>query len=117
MRARIANGAILKFEDSEDIGNKYTTCTWGLCHDAAGFWEKEECQFEEPAAAHRHGRYALVVRSKHLPDKQKCPMDRGDGEQGEWGCSYRCRIFTPTEKRPDRKRALQLYDDRIKEVT
>jgi hypothetical protein len=34
LRARAEKGVKLEYEDSEDIGNKYTTCNLGLCDRA-----------------------------------------------------------------------------------
>lgn len=100
----IADGMPLAMDDSEEPGDKYVDCSWGLCSMDAGMWP-----FEHRAATLRMGR----VIPKDPPRGARCPMDtRPPGAHDFNGCFWTCRMFRPTKEhpRPNRAEALRLYD-------
>ncbi len=118
---RIQADVPLQMEDSTEIGNKYTECSWGLCSDSKEVWPDPQDHIW-PDEFIKHGRSAPLYRDKG----QLCPFDNQDkirdatpkGEPS--GCFYRCMIFKPGKlngKRqtvPSRERAEELYQIRIK---
>jgi hypothetical protein len=94
LKELIEAGEPLVLEDSDEIGNKYTYSTWGMCTNS------KEVYFDP----HMHifpqdfiddGRVAPIDRPSGLP----CPFDeqsrRKAGDFEHYGCFYRCRIFRP----------------------
>jgi len=113
MRGRIAGETPLDLVDSNMSGDKHTHCSWGMCSRDPEQWPDPD-DHTWPESFTREGR----VAPRHQRETQFCPMDRKDTKQtetlGPGGCFYRCRMFTPNgEPRPDRKIALQLYDEVI----
>lgn len=113
MRDRIAGEIPLRLADSNTSGDKFTNCSWGMCSGDPEQWPDPDDHIW-PVSFTREGR----VAPRSQQDTQFCPMDRQDNKQaalfGPGGCFDRCRMFTPKgEPRPDRKVALQLYDDVI----
>lgn len=92
IRGEIVSGLKLHAIDSEDIGDKYTTCNWGVC-------------------GHRN--------DLKQDDWQLCPFDRQDNQMCIWhpgtplGCFYRCEIFSPHGNEISRYEALKAYDKQI----
>lgn len=108
MRATIARGSKLSAEDSTTIGDKYTTCSWGMCSDSDAQWPDPDDHIW-PHLFERDDR----VAPRAAPGG--CPMDKrtGTDEESRWGCFYHCRVFGKEIKKDDRKRALELYDETI----
>jgi len=121
---RIADGVKLDHVDSNQTGSKFTHCSWGLCSEDMETWPDPETWLFEPFrnyAYNEDGELVDVPRPKYRGDHQFCPFDRKDNrsaQDGSFGCFYRCRIFRPKgEKRPNRERAIELYQIRLREVT
>ncbi len=106
MRDLIASGAELKYEDSEEIGNKYTHCSWGMCCGDKSGWPDPQ-DYLWPDQPDR-------VDIKYSTKRQCCPLSRNQTESS--GCFYSCMIFKPNGEKPTREQAIKLYDDKIKEV-
>ncbi len=89
--------------DDVTVGAKHTECNVGLCSDDPKIYTKPMNLFPE--------QYPARVSSKYRRDEHCCPLS-GKGVSG--GCFYNCLFF----KRglTDKKRILELYDDRIREV-
>ena len=116
MRDRIAAGLNLRYEDSNEVGNKYTTATWGQCSDEKEQWpDKEDHIWPDEFA--EQGRVAPLYRDG--ANGQKCPFDTHP--TGSDGCFYHCRIFKNRKfndgRLPTRKEALELYDKEIERGT
>ena len=103
----IRNGAPLTAEDSNEIGNKYTHSSWGLCSDNPDYWPTPELH-TVPADFVDRGRVAP------LDPGISCPM-RTKGE-GRTGCFYSCRIFQRHLKTPTREEAIDLYEKAIEQL-
>lgn len=114
IRALIAAGEPLVTADSNEIGNKYTHCSWGLCTEDKVIWpDKEDHTWPEDFVS--YGRVAPLSTD----ECHSCPFDwRGPGKAGEFrnGCFYTCKVFRASKKHPlpNRDEALRLYDERIK---
>jgi hypothetical protein len=114
IRALIADGKVLDYEDSNTIGNKYNYCTWGLCSIDRATWPDAEDHMR-PAEFIAHGRIA----PRYLGDDQPCPLyDKALAQtrfgHSRNGCFWTCRIFEPGHKeRPTREETLRLYDEQI----
>lgn len=105
-RERIASGLKLSKEDSDEPGNKFTTCTWGLCSDEKEAWPDAEDHLW-PDQFESAGRVAPKYRGKG----HACPMSRGNRSDG---CFYDCRIFQKRDgERVTKEVALALYDAAI----
>lgn len=104
-RDAIANGAILKFFDCTDIGNKDTQCSWGLCSRKKAMWPDKATHKwpDDPRDEGKDDIYGI----KYLENHQLCPMDKREQYDGR-GCFYSCRVFQGP--RPSREEALRLYD-------
>lgn len=85
----------LVLEDSDEIGNKYTYSTWGMCTNS------KEVYFDPhmhifPQDFIDYGRVAPIDRPPGLPCPFDEPRHRLAGDAFEhYGCFYRCRIFKP----------------------
>lgn len=119
-RARIAGGLELVSFDDETLGQKATHCSWGLCSQDKGAWP-DPLDHLWPDRFLEDGR----VAPKYMVEGQLCPFDTDQDthghvrERGEpRGCFYRCRFFQARTlgPAPDRRRALQLYDERLDET-
>jgi hypothetical protein len=119
-RARIAEGLELVYWDSRVIGEKETQCSWGLCSTDKEAWPDAQDHLW-PDHFLEHGRVAPL----YLVRGQLCPFDTDQTPRGHLrdlgdprGCYFRCRFFQAKTigPAPDRKRALELYDDRLAEV-
>lgn len=106
-RAHIAEGAPLNADDSDEIGNKYTDCSWGMCSLSPLHWPVEDRLRTLPNGH---------VHVKELPEGALCPLDRRTAATG-MGCFWTCRVFQPERraKVPSREQALALYDKRLEE--
>lgn len=111
-KKRIEDGLELSLVDSNTIGDKYTEATWGLCSGEKEAWPDAEDHLW-PDQFLNEGR----VAPKYQVTGQHCPFDDTSRQKdlfGPSGCFYRCRLFQNKKvDRPDRKRALELYDERI----
>lgn len=124
-RAFVANGRPLALDDSDDIGNKHTHCSWGLCEDGpvygAESWPDPQDHLW-PDRFQMDGRLA----PKYRQNEQWCPFDRrlrvstvqpkDYYELGTFGCFFHCRFFSPKGPKPTREEALNLYDVAIARV-
>lgn len=99
IRAIIAGGRRLVAEDSTDIGNKYTICSWGLCSNDKEAWP-DAIDHQFPFDFTSRGRMSPLYR------KDPCPLEQ---RRKGMGCFYGCKGFT----RLTRKEALELYDKEI----
>ena len=105
IREQIKNGSKLKYKDSNVIGDKYITCSWGLC----SMYKKQWPDKEDILRTYSDRR----VETKQQDDEQNCPMD--SNQTGEvLGCFYRCRVFQHRNNLPLRDEALKLYDITIR---
>lgn len=116
IRRQIAGGLGIEAEDSTTPGDKYTTCTWGLCSKMPQQWpDEEDWLLDKPIRG--------MISAKYQREGQLCPMDRNlepearsefDGDYPS-GCFYRCRIFKRKrgQRLPTRAEALKLYDRAI----
>ncbi len=102
VRDRIANGETMVLDDSDDIGNKHTHCSWGQCTDKG--WEKEALFRKDTP----------LLGSKYHDKGQICPFDKdqaGESVLSPAGCYHRCKIFQNSRgNRPSREEALELYN-------
>jgi len=116
-RQRIADGLKLDFWDDTTVGAKETHHAWGLCSTDKEAWPRAEDHLW-PDQFLEDGR----VAPKYRVNGQVCPFDTQKTPKGHiyetgnpTGCFYRCMFFqarrlgTP----PNRKRALELYDDSL----
>lgn len=103
-RDRIAAGVPLVCVDDDTVGNKVTSCSWGLCSDDAEAWPEAEDHLW-PERFCREGR----VAPRYLQTHQPCPFDTRAPEGGP-GCFHACRVFQRKYRTPDREAALALYD-------
>jgi hypothetical protein len=101
IRAAIAAGKPKVLDDSEEIGNKYTHCSWGMCATTEEYYPTPDLY--EPGSRD----------PMRWPTGHGCPMDRGRKTEAHWGCFYRCRAF---HGGVNREQALALYDEAIKEL-
>lgn len=109
IRADIAAGRALDYEDSTEIGNKCTTCTWGMC--------SEDPKHAPDARLHNFpkdfdvsGRMSLLDN----PPGHHCPMRDTQGKRyPAFGCFHECRVFQRSKETPTREEALELYDKAI----
>jgi hypothetical protein len=98
LRDLITQGEALVAEDSNDIGNKYTRCSWGACSSDERVWADPDQKL-------------IFGPTRYRESHQKCPMDvaRDDPDTSSSGCFYRCRVFQSRHKTPTREEALALY--------
>lgn len=106
IREQIKNRSKLQYEDSDSIGDKYTTCSWGMCSMYKEQWPDKEDRIRTFNSG--------LIDAKQQDTNQNCPMDSKQ-EGAIWGCFYRCRIFQNLGKLPSREEAIRLYDITIKE--
>jgi len=105
MRDFIAAGSQLECEDSDEVGNKYTHCSWGMCSEAISQWpEADDHVFPDE----------FIERARVAPRDSPggCPLDTSV-EKPDWehyGCFFRCLAFGEKIQKQDRDRALELYD-------
>ncbi len=117
LRNRISDGLELGLSDSDAIGDSGECVSWGLCSRSKVTWPDAEDHLW-PDEFLEGGR----VSPKYGKIGDVCPFDDTSREDGltppPWGCYYRCRILRPKkgESRPDRKVALEMYDDVIRRV-
>jgi hypothetical protein len=107
IRDIIASGVDVKAENSNAMGDKYSSCTWGLCDDGKSHWPDAEDYLFSPGNR-------PWVATKYFKNGQHCPMDSAPPEDGHVeGCFWRCLVFNRGMKTPDRSEALQLFDAAI----
>jgi hypothetical protein len=105
LRGIVASSTQLHAVDSNVIGDKYTSCTWGLCSDERVMWPTPDLHLW-PDQFTKDGRIA----PKYREDSQMCPMDKRSSP-GHNGCFYTCRIFNGEQM--SRGRALALIDAKL----
>lgn len=116
MRDRIADGIELVAVDSEEIGNKYTHCSWGMCSEDREQWPDRELHiFKEDFDS-----YGRISTKNRLP-WQPCPFDKrkrelvrdGNIYSLDSGCFWTCMIFQGATGAVSVELALTLYDEAI----
>lgn len=116
-RARIEAGLALDYYDDTTPGAKETDCSWGLCSNDKEAWPDPEDHLW-PDQFIEEGR----VAPRYMTQGQLCPFDTDKTPRGHVrdlgdpsGCFYRCRFFQAKTlgPAPSRKRALELYDERL----
>lgn len=108
MREKISSGEVLVLVNSDETGEQFTHCSWGLCTGDMDFWQEDELLHPEaPPKSTGHfeaqaGEFSLdvemwFVTPKHRQHTHFCPFDRGsDGSASSaWGCFDRCKVFHP----------------------
>ena len=112
LRDRIAGGIELNLEDSTEIGNKYTYCSWGMCSEDKEQWpDKDDHTF--PNDFERYGR----MSRRDIP---YCPLDTRksrikNSDRIYWGCFYKCRAFHQHQYgKLTREKTLELFNNYIK---
>lgn len=106
IRQQIADGLELNSVDSNDIGNKYTHCSWGLCSGNKEQWPDAEDHLW-PHEFKTAGRVAPKYQKNH----QHCPFDSNQSDEFRSGCFWTCMIFQGGLR--DRNTALMRYDQII----
>lgn len=118
-RDRIRAGLELFEDDSNEMGNKHTHCSWGLCDDSVEAYPDPNDHIFPTDFPQRLGARNVSDDGMRCPmDRDDRPQDRKNGLTGCWGCFYRCRVFRPKPRgaaKPTREEALKLYDDLIAE--
>jgi hypothetical protein len=106
-RDRIFSGIDFVADDSDEIGNKYTHASWGLCSNDKEAWPDAQDHIW-PDQFEQRGRVAPKYRKQH----QQCPI-KASGGNGS-GCFYKCQIFkSRAVTRNTRQKAIDLYDAQI----
>lgn len=115
IRVAIQSGHRLDAEDSNEIGNKYTECSWGVCSEAKEYFPDPEMHIW-PKSFVEQDRVAIL----EFPEGTWCPMravkvaglhhTEGGGASG---CFYQCRVFQRNLDTPTQEEALALYDEEI----
>ena len=106
IKTLIEEGLELQLDDSDDIGNKHTHCSWGQC--TSENWDKDTLLWP--------GRPTPKYHAKG----QFCPFDTRKQERttklakSPEGCYFRCMIFQG-ETIPSRTEAIELYQITIKQ--
>ena len=111
IRNAIIAGKRLIADDSTDIGNKYTNCTWGMCSSVKAYYNSNKLQ-HFPKDFDDHNRVSQLP----WPTGHGCPMDMERKTSHHYGCFYRCRVFQHKFTTPTKNGAVALYDEAIKEV-
>jgi hypothetical protein len=108
MRDMIAAGRGLSYEDSTEIGNKHTECSWGLCDDTKDLWPDPQF-YIWPDQPNR-------IAPMHRLDAHTCPFRQAKPSAN--GCFWSCMIFQSGKRNPlpTRDQALALYDAKIAEA-
>lgn len=99
--------------DSEDVGDKYTYCSWGMCCDSPKvFPDKQDHIWPEQGV--RNGKVSPIELGKgHL-----CPHDMRKSNNDINGCFFTCaykKYFNRRSKKADLSEALSRIDARINE--
>lgn len=104
-RDKIEKGAPFDAEDSCAVGDKYTSCSWGLCscRNAADWPDANDHLFPEDFV--QRGRISPRYRDRD----RACPLGAATESQG---CFYQCRVFQHRQP-PSREEVLKLYDELI----
>jgi len=111
MRALLVRGLRLRYEDSNEIGNKYNYCTWGLCSESKEAWPDAEDHLW-PDEFVLWGRGA----PKYLHGL-RCPLQDMKRHNEGNGCFWSCMIFsTGSGEKPSKETVIQLYDRLIEQV-
>ena len=95
-------------DDDTTLGNKSTTCNWGICTDSNGVWNSAELH-TFPKDFDDYGRISAI----EPPEGYDCPMREGKDLSG---CFYQCRVFNRRKKTPTREEALLLVDNMIDQL-
>jgi hypothetical protein len=112
-KERIENNLPLNAINSDEYGNNYTYCSWGLCCTDKEIWPNPEDHLW-PDQFVKNERLAPKYRTKG----QECPFDDktkpGYELNSPNGCYYRCMIFQRSQnKKPTKKEAIILYQIKI----
>lgn len=108
IRDQIKGGSKLELDDSDELGNKHTECSWGLCSASKKQWPNEDDRLFP-----RDHPLSILHRTKG----QDCPMDeQKDRKDGPGGCFFSCRIFQNQNNLPSREEAIRLYEIQIKKA-
>ncbi|WP_334033926.1 hypothetical protein [Burkholderia cepacia] len=110
-RQRIVDGREYAAHDDDEPGAKSSGCTWGLCSEEPGDWEKP-IDMLFPEMKHRHS-------PKYREDRHLCPLDmRTPSQELMNGCFYTCRAFQRKSWRKplEREAVIKLYDQRLREA-
>ena len=104
--------------DSAEIGDKYTTCSWGLCCDHITVYNRKGLnQFHDDFISRKR------VAPKYFKEKQKCPHDTREGKELDLnGCFFTC-VYKTAFDRPkqwhkmNRETAIIRIEELIKKNT
>jgi hypothetical protein len=110
IRAAIASGELLIKDDSDEIGNKHTHCSWGACNDLRKHYHSPEMHtFPQEFVDTGRSNPLALIKGSH------CPMQlpKTSREDYQWGCFYECRVFQTHHRTPTRDEAVELYDAMI----
>lgn len=111
LKEEIQNGAQLVYENSDDQGNSYNFCSWGLCSISRNI-APEPIMHLWPDRFVKESKVAIKYRQPH----QKCPLDQRVHESS-FGCFYSCRVFGKRRERlPRKEQIFQLIDDCIESI-
>lgn len=112
LKGVIEKGQQLDKEDSDEVGNKYTTCSWGLCAENKEVWPTPEMHLW-PDQFRKSGRIAPKYRKTH----QLCPLDTRECDGDNFnGCFYTCLAFK-RKGTLTKESVLELIEKRIKEIS
>lgn len=107
IRALIASGLPLDYDDDTTTGSKHMYCTWGLCSDTKDAWPDPQ-DYIWPDQPWR-------VAPKNRETNHTCPFRQAAPSIN--GCFWSCMIFKAKKHGlPTREQALALYDAKIKEA-
>jgi len=108
LREAISDGLSLNSDDSTDIGNKHTHCSWGLCTNSADIW-KEPTLHIWPNEFIERGRVAPRNKGKNHICHLKGEVSK---RNRMCGCFYSCRVFQD-DTNPSRDFVLNRIDELI----
>lgn len=108
IRLSIMNDKPLTADNSNETGNKYNDCSWGMCSRESEHWP-DKTMMLFPDRDDVCPKYSQ--RDRHI-----CPMDRrmDTGKVDGNGCFWTCRIFLrKNDKLPTKEEAIALFDQAI----
>lgn len=105
------SGVQLVYENSDDFGNSYNYCSWGLCSISKNI-APEPTMHLWPDRFVKESKVAIKYRQPH----QKCPLDKRQSENS-LGCFYSCCVFGKRRERlPRKEQILHLIDECIETI-
>jgi len=107
----IGNGKPLVLNDSNEVGNKHTHCTWGMCTGSPDIYDDPRMHiFPKDFIEDERVTPLLPPLGHYCPFDDRARRHPEDSLEGTWGCFYRCRIFRPVKgiSPPTREEALEL---------